>query len=225
MKLCSHTLLFLAASLFALSAARANELLPEVIQSTAESALPPQRTYEFAFTTAVAIPQPLTIGVQAHRTNQPDLDAFYEAGFFKYPLSASTRSGSDYTFEAGLRYHPFANWFYVAGELGFRHIGVNVDISNLKQDGVALANTATLSLGTFFAGFLAGGEWRLAEHFALAFDLGLQLALIHTGSITINADPSQIDGTDNSVDDQKELKRISGLPLPQIAVFRLVWYI
>lgn len=190
-----------------------------------EVAMPETRAYEFAVTAAVAIPQPLTIGVQAHRTNQPNLDAFYEAGFFKYPLSSATRSGSDYTFEAGLRYHPFSNWFYVSGELGFRHIGLNVDISNLKQDGVALANTATLSVGTFFAGFLVGGEWRLGERFALAFDLGLQLALIHTGGITINADPSQTDGTDNSVDDQKELKRISGLPLPQIAVFRLIWYI
>lgn len=179
----------------------------------------------FAATAAIGLPQPLTLGIQVHSLTQPALDVFYEGGFFKFPLSSSTRSGSDYTFEAGLRYHPFLNWFYVGSELGFRHVGVNVDISNLKQDGVALANTATLSLGTFFAGILVGGEWRVTSRVALAFDLGIQIALIHTGGITINADPSQIDGTDNSVDDQRELKRISGLPLPQIAILRGIWYL
>ncbi len=183
------------------------------------------RNYEFAATASLGLPQPITIGVQAHRVEQPNLDAFYEAGFFKYPLSSSTRSFSDYTIQAGLRYHPFSNWFFTTGEIGFRHVGVNVDISNLKQDGVALANTATLSMGTLFFGALVGGEWKLSSHFALAFDLGIQIALIHTGGITINADPSQDDGTDNSVDDDKELKRISGLPLPQIAILRAVWYL
>lgn len=189
------------------------------------SPTPEPKPYELALTAAVGLPQPIVIGVQASRKGHEDLAAFYEAGFFKYPLSSSPRSGSDYTFEAGVRYHPFSNAFYLCGELGFRHVGINVDISNLKQDGQALANTATLSLGTFFTGLLLGGEWRLAPRFALAFDMGLQIALIHTGGITINADASQEVGVDNSVDDQAVLKRISGLPLPQIAILRALWYL
>ncbi len=193
--------------------------------SFADEVIAKHSPYQMGVTTALAFPQPLTIGIQAHREDARNLDAFFEAGFFKYPLKTSTRSGSDYSMVTGVRYHPFSNWFYTSGELGFRHIGISVDISNLKQDGVALANTATLSMGTFFFGALVGGQWEITPKLALAFDLGVQFALLHTGGITINADPSQNDGTDNSVDDKKELERISGLPLPQIAVFRLVWYI
>jgi hypothetical protein len=181
---------------------------------------------KWGLTTAIAFPQPLTIGVQAHQKEHPDLDVFYEAGFFKYPVTSSTREFSDYSMAAGARFHPFSNWFYFSPELGFRHIGIKVDISNLKQDGVALANTATLSMGTFFLGLLMGGEWHLSENVALAFDFGIQIALLHTGGIGIVADPSQDnDPNDLTVDDSKEMSRISGLPLPQIAILRFVWYI
>lgn len=182
-----------------------------------------QNHTHYALTTAIAVPQPLTIGVQVHQDAVPSLDAFLEGGFFKYPLTSSSRSFSDYSFEAGLRYHPFQNWFYTTGEIGFRHIGVTVDISNLKQDGVALANSATLSLGTFFFGLLIGGEWDLSQNISFAFDLGMQFALIHTGGITIQADPSQDPGTDLSVEDAAEMKRISGLMLPQVALARLIF--
>jgi len=187
--------------------------------------VPASRKLDLAFTTAIAFPQPLTIGIQGHRENQPYLDAFYEGGFFKYPITAATRSFNDYSMAVGLRYHPFHNWFYTSAAIGFRHVGLSVDISNLKQDGVALANTATLSMGTFFVGLMVGGEWKFTQSFGLAFDLGMQLALLHTGGIQIKADPAQDDGTDLSVDDSKEMSRISGLPLPQIAIFRFIWYI
>lgn len=200
--------------------------LPEgdVIEEV-EPMTPKPKKWITAFTTAVSLPQPLVIGIQTRRPDSPKFDAFFEGGFFKYPLTSSNRSVSEYGLQAGVRYHPFANWFYVTGELGFRHIGINVDISNLKQDGVALANTAQGSIGTFYTGVLVGGEWRIFTNFALAFDVGYQFAIFHTGSITIVTDPSQDDGTDYSVDDSKEMKRISGLPIPQIALFRLVWYI
>jgi hypothetical protein len=195
------------------------------IEAQSESSRQNSKKWVNAFTTSVSFPQPLMIGIETHRADTPYIAAFYEAGFFKYPITTSTRSVSDYSMEAGIRYHPFHNWFYLVSELGFRHIGINVDISNLKQDGVALANTAQGSIGTFFTGLLAGGQWQLGQSFALAFDLGYQFAIFHTGSITINTDPSQEDGTDYSVDDAREMKRISGLPIPQIALFRLVWYI
>ena len=186
---------------------------------------PAGKVMDLAFTTAVAFPQPLTLGIQAHRKDQPGLDVFYEAGFFKYPLTSATRSFSDYSMVVGARYHPFQNWFYTSAELGFRHIGITVDLSNLKQDGVALASSATLNMGTLFFGVLVGGEWKLSQSFGLAFDLGLQLALLHTGGIQIKADPTQDDGSNLSVDDSKEMSRISGLTVPQIAIFRFIWYI
>ena len=183
------------------------------------------RGNELGVSTGVEFPQPLTLGVQYRTDELPAWDAFYKAGFFAYPFSGGSRSVSIYSMEIGARYHPFLNGFYVAGLLGFRKVGVTVDISNLKQDGVSLANTATASLGTVYTGALLGYEWRLSPKFSIAFDAGMQFALLHSGGITITTNPGADDGTDNSVSDQKEMRRISGLPLPQIAVFRLVWYI
>jgi hypothetical protein len=207
----------------------ASETVPPTATATqtAEQTLPSRaRKYTVAFTTAIAVPQPLTLGVQVQREGDPDLAVFYEAGFFKYPLTDATRSVSDYSMVAGVRYHPFHNWFYTSAEFGYRHIGVSVDISNLKQDGVALANSATLSLGTVFAGLLVGGEWKLSQNIGVALDLGMQIALLHTGGIEIHSDPTQdADPNDLTVDDSAEMGRISGLPLPQIAIFRFIWYI
>jgi hypothetical protein len=185
----------------------------------------PRPKTDLAVTVAIALPQPLTFGIQGHREDSKNIDIFFEGGFFKYPITSSDRSFSDYSFQAGVRYHPFRNWFYVTGELGFRELGVSVDISNLKQGGVALANTATLSDGTFFFGALIGGEWKMSTHLSLAFDLGIQIALLHTGSVEIHGDPSQDSGADLSVDDSEVLSRISGLPLPQIAILRVLWYL
>ncbi len=183
------------------------------------------RGNELGLSTGIEFPQPLTLGVQYKTDALPAWVAFYKAGFFAYPFSGGGRSVSIYSMEIGARYHPFLNGFYVAGQLGFRKAGVTVDISNLKQDGVSLASTATASLGTVYTGLLLGHEWRLTPKFSIAVDAGMQFALIHSGGITISADPSLDDGTDNSVSDQKEMRRISGLPVPQIAVLRLVWYI
>lgn len=182
----------------------------------------PRAGTTLALTTAVQFPQPLTIGIEAKRDSNPNVVAFFEGGFFKYPFSGSSRSVSDYSIETGIRYHPFSSGFFVTGELGFRHIGVNVDISNLKQDGIALANTAVGSIGTYYLGLLAGYQWKLTQSLSLAMDLGIQLALLHSGSITINPINNE-DGTDYTVEDSKEMNRISGLPVPQIAVFRLIW--
>jgi hypothetical protein len=180
---------------------------------------------EMALTSAVEFPQPLTLGVQYKTDALPAWVAFYEVGFFQYSFSGGGRSVSTYSMETGLRYHPWVNGFYVGSQLGFRKIGLQVDISNLKQDGVSLANTAHASLGTLYAGLFSGFEWRLGARFGLAFDLGLQLALLHSGSISIEADPSLDDGTDLSVSDRKQMDRLSGLPLPQIAILRMIWYL
>jgi hypothetical protein len=180
---------------------------------------------EMSLTSAVEFPQPLTLGVQYKTAALPAWVAFYEVGFFQYSFSGGGRSISTYSMETGVRYHPWLNGFYVGGQLGFRKIGLEVDISGLKQDGVSLANTAHASLGTLYAGVFGGFEWRLGPRFGLALDAGLQLALLHSGSISIEADPSLEDGTDLSVSDRKQMDRISGLPLPQIAILRMIWYL
>ena len=183
------------------------------------------RADQVAVMSAVEFPQPLTLGVQYRSDQMPAWDAYAKTGFFSYPFSSSSRSVSIYSMEVGARYHPFLNGFYVASGLGFRKLGITVDISNLKQDGVSLANTAVANVGTVYTGIQLGHEWRLSAKVALAVDLGIQFALLHSGGITIETDPAQSDGTDNSVSDRLEMNRISGLPLPQIAVLRFLWYL
>jgi hypothetical protein len=199
-------------------------LFPGVLAHADE---PEARTVRVGVTSAVSLPQPLLVGVRIKPESAPDWESYFEGGWFRYGFGSdeSSRTLSSTTFKGGVRYHPFSNAWFVASELGFRHVNLSVDISNLKLDGVALANTAELGLGTFFGGVSIGGEWLLTPGFGLGFDLGVQLALLHAGSITIHAAPDQEGLTDNTVSDKKVMDRISGLPLPQIAVLRLVWYL
>lgn len=178
-------------------------------------------------TGAVSLPQPLLLGVRLRPDSAPDWESYFEGGWFRYGFGSdeSSRTLSSSTIKGGVRYHPFSNAWFLASEFGFRYVNLEVDISNLKLDGVAMAKTAELGLGTFFGGVSVGWEWFLTPGFALGFDLGVQLALLHAGSITIHAAPDQEGLGDNTVSDKKVMDRISGLPLPQIAVLRLVWYL
>ena len=185
------------------------------------------RKVRIGVTGAVSLPQPLLVGVRLRPESAPDWESYFEGGWFRYGFGTdeSSRTVSSTTLKGGVRYHPFSNAWFLASEIGFRHVNLSVDISNLKLDGVALAKTAELGLGTVFGGVSLGGEWLLTPGFALGFDFGVQLALLHAGSITIHAAPDQERSSDNTVSDKKVMDRISGLPLPQIAVLRLVWYL
>ncbi len=185
------------------------------------------RKVRIGVTGAVSLPQPLLVGVRLRPESAPDWESYFEGGWFRYGFGTdeSSRTVSSTTLKGGVRYHPFSNAWFLASEIGFRHVNLSVDISNLKLDGVALAKTAELGLGTVFGGVSLGGEWLLTPGFALGFDFGVQLALLHAGSITIHAAPDQESSSDNTVSDKKVMDRISGLPLPQIAVLRLVWYL
>lgn len=183
---------------------------------------------EWAITSAITVPQPLTIGIQKKLDPFFPISVFLEGGWFKYSFGENkSRSVKDYSIITGVRFNPFYNWLTLTGEFGYRHIGVNVDISNLKMDGVSLANTAQLGVNTFFMGLLVGGQWFISENVALGFDVGLQFAVpfVHGGGVTIKQIPGQEDGSDLSVDDEEVMKRISGIPIPQIALLRAVFYL
>jgi len=197
-------------------------------QTVTAQAPAPEIANPWGITTAITVPQPLTIGVERKLDDIRRLAVFFEGGWFKYSFGEeNSRAVMDYTLMSGVRYHPFSNWLTLTGELGFRHINVNVDISNLKMDGQSLANTAEMNVNALFAGLLIGGEWFLSRRVAIGFDLGVQFSvpLAHGGNVAIEQDPDQVDGSDLSVDDEEVMKRISGIPLPQIALVRFVWYI
>ena len=180
----------------------------------------------YSFAAAISIPQPIALGAEVAWPSLPKLVGFFEAGYFRYPLSSTaSRSGSVMSILVGTRYHPFSNWFYVTGELGYRRLGLTVDISSLKSSdtGQSLASTAQLSLSSLVLGVLVGGEFHMTERFSFAFDLGVQLGLLHSGSVKINPAANDDGSTDLSVDGERALDRLSGLPLPQIALVRLIF--
>ncbi len=176
-------------------------------------------------TAGMVLPQPLSLG---YEYIHPDLEQFHffaEGGYFYWPLSSRLKSISAWSLQAGTRFFPLRNWFYVSGALGFRQIGVGADISNLKMDGVSLANSADLKLNAGIFGIALGGQWNINADMALGVDLGVQLPipLLHGGTTEIVQD--QPDGSDLSVDDSDALYRISGMVVPQIALIRFIWYI
>lgn len=178
-----------------------------------------------ALTTAIMVPQPLSVGYEFIDPELPSLHFFAEGGYFSYSLSSRIKKISIWSLQAGTRFFPFDDWFYASGALGFRQIGLGTDISNLKLDGVSLANNADLTLNAAILGVCVGGQWSLSQNVAISFELGVQLPipLLHGGNTTIVQDVP--DGTDLSVDDADALERITNIPLPQIALVRFIWYI
>jgi hypothetical protein len=176
----------------------------------------------YALTAAVEVPQPLTLGVEVSWDSLPQLQAFLEGGYFKYSLS-SGRDISEFGFMTGVHYHPCHNWFYVGGSIGYRHLGFVADISSLKSDtGQVIASNATLSLNALFLGLFVGGEWAWSERLSFSADLGAQFAMLHGGEINILPSPGS-PPYDLSVTYQQTTDRLSGFPLPQIALMRFIY--
>ena len=178
-----------------------------------------------AITTGITVPQPLTVGYELTYPELPELHFFAEGGYFYFPLSGRLKKISVWSIQAGARYFPFSDWFYATGALGFRQVGLGTDISNLKLDGVSLANNADLTLNAAIFDVGVGGQWFLSPKVAFSVELGVQLPIpgLHGGNTTIVQDVP--DGTDLSVDDSDALERITNIPLPQIALVRFIWYI
>jgi hypothetical protein len=195
------------------------------LASTLEPQVDSVQKSRHGLTAGMVLPQPLSLG---YEYINPDLDRFHffaEGGYFYWPLSTRLTNVSAWSIQAGARFFPVNDWFYLSGALGFRQIGVGADLSSLQMDGVALANRADLKLNAAILGVALGGQWSINADMALAVDLGVQLPipLLHGGTTEIVQD--QPDGTDLSVDDSDALYRISGMLVPQIALIRFIWYI
>ena len=176
----------------------------------------------YAFTAGIEVPQPLTLGVLVNWDSMPKVKVFFEGGYFKYSLS-SGRDISEFGFMTGIHYHPNQNWFFVGGSLGYRHIGFIANISSLKSDtGQVIASNATLGLNALFLALFMGGEWEWSQHLSLSVDLGAQFAMLHGGEINILPSPGS-PAYDLSVSYQQTTDRLSGFPLPQLALLRFIY--
>jgi hypothetical protein len=200
-------------------------LLLPVIQAEEIPELEVRTTTRHAITTAITVPQPLSIGYQVIYPDLPSIHFFAEGGYFYFPLSGRLKKISAWSVQVGARYFVTDSWWYISGTLGFRQVGLGTDISNLKLDGVSLANSADLSLNAAIIGVMVGGQWSLSQNVVLSAELGVQVPIpgLHGGNTKIVQDVS--DGTDLSVDDSDALARITSMPVPQLALVRFIWYL
>lgn len=183
------------------------------------------RSLQHGITAGISVPQPLTLGYERTFADLPSIHFFGEGGYFALPLSGNLKKVSVWGVSVGARYFPLENWLYATGALGFRQMGLSSDLSKLQIDGVSLANNADLTLNAIIADLGVGGQWFLSSRLALSVEVGMQLPIpgLHWGSTEIVQNVP--DGTDLSVDDEDALDRITGMPLPKIALVRFIWYI
>jgi len=177
-----------------------------------------------AFTAEFTVPQPLSLGYEMIFPDLPALHFFGEAGYFYLPLTGHLENATAWSLQAGARFFPFQNWFYLSGALGFRQIGLAANISTLEVGGSPIANDANLALNAIFFGAAVGGQWFLSQKLAISFDLGVQLPIpgLHWGTTTIEPITG---GQANLSVDSTDLTTVTNLPVPQIALVRFIWYI
>jgi hypothetical protein len=191
------------------------------LDAQAQSDIP---SYRWGLLTAVTVPQPLSIGLLAVPSDHPDLAYFIEGGYFRFGFGKN-RTINDASVAVGVRYRPFSDWFVTGINFGYRRFGVSVDISSLQSEGTPIASQANLHLNALFFGLFVGGQWNLSPNVVFGVDLGLQMAALAWGAVTIDADPSATDPTDLSVDDSAAMRRVASIPIPQIALVRFIWYL
>lgn len=206
------TLLFLAAPAFA----QTDELV------AAPSPSPPP--YRWGLLTSIMVPQPIAVGVLAVPSYNPDLAYYLEGGYLRFGFG-NNKTIKDWSAMAGVRYRPLSNWLVLGAAFGYRNIGATADISGLQTDGAPLASQAILNLNTFFFALFVGGQWHLSQNVVFGVDLGIQASVFSWGNVTILPDPDSTDNTDLTVDDEDAMRRVSSLPLPQIALIRFIWYL
>lgn len=184
----------------------------------------PARELHLAPELAIALPQPLQIGLEAHY--DPRFRAFADLGYLKLNIGGSSRSVTLYDVHAGARWSPWNRWFFFTGAFGYRRIQLVGDISALKISGESIASTGNADLQTFYFAPGFGFNWDLSRKLSLNFDLGYQLPLHSYGSLSFE-DRSTGENSANSprlrVDSDRAMSRVAAIPIPQLTLLRFVW--
>lgn len=183
----------------------------------------PTPSDRWAILTAITVPQPLAVGVLRELASHPDLAYYVEGGWFRFGFG-NNRAINDWSVSVGVRYRPRSDWFVTGLSFGYRRVGLTADISGLQAEGEPIASRASLDLNALFFGIFVGGQWPLSSQVSIGFDLGAQLAVVPWGDVTIDSAPGA-DNTDLSVDASRSMRRIANLPIPQIALVRVIWYL
>jgi hypothetical protein len=167
----------------------------------------------------VSLPQPLTVGIEAFRTNAENIKIFIDTGYFQYPFSSSPRTFKEFSVNAGVRYYPFNNWFYTSGALGYRWLSYSLsDISALRGiDGEILANALGIHLTTFYTSIAFGFNVHVSSRVIFGFEIGAQLPIMGSAAQEIQT------SSGTTTTGAEGFSRIARFPIPQITLFRLSW--
>ena len=181
---------------------------------------------------AVALPQPLAVGVEAscqgsERICREDLKFYGTVGFFRWPITVAERSLSAFTLESGARYYPFKFPLYVSAGFGFRQLRLTTDVSSFTIEGESLATSGSLNLSTVYFTPTVGWTFSLSKDLFLGMEVGAQLPLIASGDLYLqdsatgaNSDTSDTLKTNSAT----AMSRIARLPIPKFTLIRLTWY-
>jgi hypothetical protein len=174
-------------------------------------------------TTSVTLPQPLIVGTEFTLIHFPQFRPYIEGGYFRYNFGSDReRSFKTLSINLGLKYFPWQSGFYTNASLGYRRLGFEADITNLQVDGEPLAKKADTNLDAAILGLSTGYRFDVSPSLSLGFDVGIQISLIHGGSLKFK-DVQNEATSDLQVDDESFTSRISGLVIPQISIIRLNW--
>ncbi len=168
--------------------------------------------------------QPLQIGTEAYWA--PSLRFFGDLGYVKFPIPNKQTTVDLFNVQAGARWFPFASWLFFYGSFGYRNFNISTDVSSFKVEDETIASSGTINLPAFYFAPGMGMIFELSESLSIGFDLGLQLPLISSGTLSFN-DAATGENSNNSdqlkVNSGNAMGRISGLILPELTLCRLSW--
>jgi len=204
---------------------------PTPAAATAAETSPPldERSWILEPEFAVNLPQPLEIGVRAHRPGETRLSWFADGGYFYFPIGGGGgRYFNAFGGQAGARYSPREGLPYFGRlSLGYRSMGLVLDMSNYKGfDSSVIANQGMVSLYTIYAEASVGAEWKVSRRLALGFDLGVQVPVLGWGGMNFVNNTTGENSSNSAtlaVDASIAIGRWARLILPQVTLIRLTW--
>ena len=113
------------------------------------------------------------------------------------------------------------NVLFFSPLLGYRTFSASADLSSIRLDGVSIASSGAVTIGSLYAGFSIGADFAITKSLRYGFDLGLQLPLVGNGSMEIVDTP----GGNATTVTSRGLTHIGEIVLPQLTLIRLsyVW--
>ena len=212
--------------------ANAEEKSPEPTPSAVPVSTPMTSTDRPPLDWAVALapigfPQPVQWGteVQCREITEEGICSYpykttFDGGYFFIPLSGGKRKITMWSMQVGLRSRKERGLMFGLS-MGFRKAGLDADLSEFKLSGVTLASNGHFKASSWFVQPSVGWRWVLSSGLSLQMDLGLQVPIIGSASLTF--DPSADGAGIDLSAEQNGVQRVGKLIAPVVTLGRLIY--